>query len=187
MSNFSRASPGPHNEVMRRPAHRSWVEVSRSRLVRNFRIIQNTTLSVRGAKFSKWQRVAIIPFLVLQAVLCGDLAAVGRKNAGDMYEIALLDPRLPEGQFERSQLVFIDSDTFCEEYSRRDYHYPFFFRPHDFKDMDPVGESINRAELPPIRGDGGCCFLPLLAGNPLPACGANMRTGCTRRTRRFRA
>ena len=39
-SNFSYGSPGPHNEVMRRPAHRSWVEVSRSRLVRNFRNVR---------------------------------------------------------------------------------------------------------------------------------------------------
>ena len=40
MSNFSCASPGPHNEEMRRPAHRSWVEVSRSRLVQNFRNVR---------------------------------------------------------------------------------------------------------------------------------------------------
>jgi alanine racemase len=40
MSNFSCASPGPHNVVMRRPAYRSWVEVSLSQLARNFRSVR---------------------------------------------------------------------------------------------------------------------------------------------------
>ena len=40
MSNFSCASPGPHNGGMKRPTYRSWVEVSRSQLVRNFRNVR---------------------------------------------------------------------------------------------------------------------------------------------------